>query len=97
MMKELNNYFEEKEKKYMVDMVNGLLRSSVLSARDFVKITISDSDNWDRLGEKWNVDVNKLIEKVEKLEDSEIEVVVNSLYKFWDNDKRDLHNITIGN
>jgi hypothetical protein len=76
--------FTRQELCYLVDIQNATIFEPriAVSHRTWIA-TIEDSDELDKTGEKWKVDVAQLIEKVNKLTSSEVYFWRLAINRFW--------------
>lgn len=52
--------------------------------------SVKDSDVYDGLGAKWDVDVVGLCDKISKLTSAQVDAVFSRVEAFWDGEERDL-------
>jgi hypothetical protein len=83
-MKEIHGFFEEREIKYLVDIANATMFDSNFAAQKMTLIaSIEDSDRYEGTGEKWDVDVQGLIGKIDKLTSAQCYFLQRETYLFW--------------
>lgn len=83
-MKEIHGFFEEREIKYLVDIANATMFDSNFAAQKKTLIaSIEDSDRYEGTGEKWDVDVQGLIGKIDKLTSAQCYFLQRETYLFW--------------
>jgi DNA-binding Xre family transcriptional regulator len=87
--------FSLKEKQYIADMLNGSIYSSDINPISYLEMQTLDSDKFDGLGEKWDINVNELYNKITKLSTFQAYVIINKIRSWCDlpDNKRDLNNI----
>lgn len=74
--REIKGVFTENEWKYMADMMNGITITPDFRANNGALIAgIEDANSFRELGNKWDVDVPKFIEKVKKLTGAQVDAV----------------------
>lgn len=82
--REVKGRFSENEWNYLRDMLNGtILQSDVVPYRFVLTAEAEDANRYEGLGEKWNVDVKKLIEKLKNLSEFEAYTVAKMVDEFW--------------
>jgi hypothetical protein len=79
--------FSESELNYIYDMLNGTLLTPELSFKVFLISEIEDADKFDRLSEKWNVDIEKFLNKLNALSEFECYAVCKIAEEFWEKGK----------
>lgn len=90
-MSELKGKFTNAEWSYMADALNGTIITPEFRCIPGALIaSVEDSDRYDGLGEKWNVDVKKLIYKIEDLTAAQVDAVFARVEAFWDSEEKDL-------
>lgn len=88
---ELKGRFTKAEWSYMADSLNGTIVTPEFRCIPGALVaSIEDSDRYDGLGEKWNVDVKKLIYKIEDLTAAQVDAVFTRIEEFWDSEEKDL-------
>lgn len=81
---EIKKKLTENEWKYLADSLNGTgVDGTFRFASNVLAASIEDSDSIDGLGEKWNVDVKKLSDKIANMSCSQIEAVYRRVESFW--------------
>ena len=81
---EIKEQFTDPEFKYMLEMMNGHVLSD-LDARNEVMIAeIEYSNTLDNLAQKWKIEIDKLAEKVKKLNHLQVFFLSEWLCTFWD-------------
>lgn len=85
--KEVLHTFSESELNYIYDMLNGTLLTPELSFKVFLISEIEDADKFDRLSEKWNVDIEKFLNKLNALSEFECYAVCKIAEEFWEKGK----------
>lgn len=91
-MNELKGLFSPAEWMYMADSLNGTMVTTDFRCLPMALVAgIEDSDIYDALGAKWEVDVPSLTEKVEKLTAAQVDAVFTRVEAFWDSEEKDLN------
>jgi DNA-binding Xre family transcriptional regulator len=87
--------FNDDEKKYMTDMLNGSIYNSNILPQQYLQVQVLDSEEYDGLGQKWGVDSSELSRKVRSLTAHQAYVIIKIIRGWWNkSDKdRDLDNI----
>ena len=89
---ELKGLFTPAEWMYMADSLNGTMVTTDFRCLPMALVAgIEDSDIYDALGAKWEVDVPSLTEKVKKLTAAQIDAVFTRVEAFWDSEEKDLN------
>ncbi len=81
--KEVLHAFTESEFNYIYDAFNGTILLPELSFKTFLISKIEDADRFDRLSEKWNVDMDKFLSKLNSLSEFECYAVCKIAEEFW--------------
>ena len=85
-MKELRGVFTESEWVALLDAFNGTsITTDFRYQPEFVSAQIADSDMYDGIGAKFNVDISALCEKVDKLTAAQVDSLYTRIETFWDN------------
>lgn len=88
---ELKGIFTPAEWSYMADSLNGSLVTADFRCLPVALVAgIEDSDLYDGLGAKWDVDVKALCGKIEKLTAAQVDAVFTRVEEFWDSEDKDL-------
>lgn len=90
---ELKGIFTPAEWCYMADSLNGTMITAEFRCLQGALIaSVEDSDLYDGLGAKWNVDVKALCDKVSNLTAAQVDAVFSRIEAFWnsDDEERDL-------
>jgi hypothetical protein len=88
---ELKGIFTPAEWMLMADSLNGTIASADFRCYpSALAANIEDSDKFDNIGAKWNVDVKKLIYKIEDLTAAQVDAVFARVEAFWDSEEKDL-------
>lgn len=82
--KELFDVFTEAEKHYLCDMLNGSMYAHKINPTEYLKMQIVDSDIYDSLASKWNVEINPFIKKVNSLSSFQCYMVIKTVSHYWD-------------
>lgn len=84
--REIRGKFTVDEWKYLADSLNGTIITPEFRCNQGGLIaSIEDSNDFDGLGAKWDVDITVFIEKVKQLTGAQIEAVYTQVEKFWNN------------
>jgi hypothetical protein len=74
----------------MADSLNGTIATSDFRCYpSALAANIEDSDKFDNIGEKWGVDVPRLIDKINRLTSAQVDAVFSRIEAFWNDDNRD--------
>lgn len=88
---ELKGIFSPAEWSYMADSLNGTMITAEFRCLQGALIaSVEDSDLYDGLGAKWNVDVKVLCDKVRKLTAAQVDAVFARVEAFWNSEEKDL-------
>lgn len=86
-LNELRGKFSPAEWLYMADSFNGTLISDDSGVRYSTAALLShieDSNTYDKLGSKYKVDVQALMQKCEKLTHSQLDALYCRIARFWE-------------
>jgi hypothetical protein len=87
---ELKGVFTPEEWMLMADSLNGTIATSDFRCYpSALAANIEDSDKFDNIGEKWGVDVPRLIDKINRLTSAQVDAVFSRIEAFWNDDNRD--------
>ena len=68
----------------MVDTLNGTIIDSALTTNKVMLVaSLQDGNEYEGLFEKWSVDGDKLIEKIENMSLDEYAYLVDEINRFW--------------
>jgi hypothetical protein len=82
--KKLQGYFSREELSCMVDTLNGTIIDSALTTNKVMLIaSLNDGNEYENLYERWGVDGDKLIEKIEQMSIDEYAYLIDEIYRFW--------------
>src|SRR5574344_1697121 len=85
-MKDLRGAFTESQWMALLDAFNGTnITTDFRYQPEFVSAQIADSDIYDGIGAKFNVDISALCEKIDKLTAAQIDSLYTRMETFWDN------------
>ncbi len=85
---ELKGLFTPAEWSYMADSLNGTMVTLEFRCSPGALIAgVEDSDIYDGLGAKWEVDVKALCGKIEKLTGAQVDAVFTRIETFWNNEE----------
>lgn len=88
---ELKGMFTPDEWSYMADSLNGTIVTPDFRCLPGALIAgVEDSDTYDGLGTKWEVDVKTLCGKIEKLTAAQVDAVFTRVEEFWNSQDKDL-------
>ncbi|MDI3504949.1 MAG: hypothetical protein PWQ81_171 [Bacteroidota bacterium] len=88
---ELKGVFTPAEWMLMADSLNGTIATSDFRCYpSALAANIEDSDKFDNIGEKWGVDVPRLIDKINRLTSAQVDAVFSRIEAFWNDENRDL-------
>lgn len=90
---EIAELFTSDEKKYFADMLNSSLYSPRIHPCQFLRMQVLDSNEYEGLGRKWNVDASALSRKVNDLTSFQAYCVYKFVRDWWNQDNRDLESI----
>lgn len=83
-LNEIKGVFTPAEWCYMTDSLNGtMITVDFRCSTSALSASIEDSDTFDGLGEKWDVNVLELLQKISKLTGAQVECVFNRVEEFW--------------
>ena len=84
-MREIKGVFTAPEWCYMADSLNGTMITPEFRCNTGGLIaSVEDSDDFDNLSEKWNVDVKALCDKINTLTGAQVDAVYFRIETFWD-------------
>ena len=88
---ELKGVFTPEEWSLMADSLNGTMTTQEFRCiPGALTASVEDSDLYDGLGAKWEVDTKKLIYKIEDLTAAQVDAVFTRIEAFWNDEHRDL-------
>ena len=83
-MREIKGVFTAPEWCYMADSLNGTMITPEFRCNTGGLIaSVEDSDDFDNLSEKWNVDVKALCDKINTLTGAQVDAVYFRIETFW--------------
>ena len=91
-MNELRGRFEDSEWKAIVDSLNGTYTQdeTFRYSQGALIAHMEDSDLYEGIGAKWNIDVKSLCEKIKALSSAQIDARYCRVEKFWEHPDTDL-------
>lgn len=89
---ELRGRFEASEWKALVDSLNGTYtQDETFRYSTFALVAhMEDSDLYEGIGKKWNVDIKQLCEKIKQLSAAQIDALYIRVEKFWEHPETDI-------
>lgn len=81
--REIAPLFTESEWSYLRDAFNGTVTRPDFHPVTMLKAQVEDADGYNGLGEKWEVDVSALLEKVKTLTSFQGYTVLKSIQEWW--------------
>lgn len=85
---ELKGIFTPDEWKFFVDSLNGTMIDDTLCTNTGALIAhCEDSERYEGTATKWNIDLDKLAEKINTLHGANVEALYTRVFEFWDNPK----------
>lgn len=88
---ELRGIFTPEEWSLMADSLNGTIITQEFRCLPSALIaSVEDSDTYDGLGAKWEVNIQELNDKIEKLTAAQVDAVFTRIEEFWDSEDKDL-------
>ena len=91
-MNELRGRFEGSEWKAIVDSLNGTYTQdeTFRYSQDALIAHMEDSDLYECIGAKWNIDVKLLCKKIKSLSSAQVDALYCRVEKFWEHPDIDL-------
>mgnify|MGYP003087093580 FL=1 len=91
-MNELRGRFEGSEWKAIVDSLNGTYTQdeTFRYSQDALIAHMEDSDLYEGIGAKWNIDVKLLCKKIKSLSSAQVDALYCRVEKFWEHPDIDL-------
>ncbi|MCT4602472.1 MAG: hypothetical protein N4A59_06185 [Marinifilum sp.] len=86
MLKDVKGVFSEKELKAMIDNHNGTMPDFQFMGKQFLVAHCQDGDTYEGMAEKWEIDINDLVSKIENCSNAGIFYFHSEIFRFW-NDK----------
>ena len=87
---EIRGIFSPDEWSLMADSLNGSIVTHEFRCLPSSLIaSIEDSEFYDGLGEKWNVDTGNLCNKIKELTSAQVESIFTRVEEFWNDENRD--------
>lgn len=87
--------FTKNEQKYMADMLNGFSLETIISPKDSLKISIVDSDIYEKLSQKWDVNKDDLLKKIDSLSIYACYTLIKKIQCWWNDRNKDIDKILI--
>ena len=85
-LRSLKGTFNEAEIKYLVDMLNSTIIDPQFAGKpELLAHEVEDADKYEGLGEKWAVDSQSLLEKVNSLSPGSCMFLQQEIRRWWDN------------
>lgn len=89
---ELKGVFTPAEWMLMAGSLNGTIATSDFRCYpSALAANIEDSDKFDNMGEKWGVNIPRLIDKINRLTAAQVDAVFTRIEEFWNDENRDLN------
>ncbi len=89
--REIKGIFSENEWKYLADSLNGtIITDNFRCVKAGLIAGVEDSDSFDNLSEKWDVNIKDFCDKIQKLTAAQIDAVYTRVEQFWNSENRDL-------
>lgn len=89
-LREIAGKFTPEEWKYLADSLNvTMITPEFRTLTAGLVASVEDSNHFDKLAEKWQVDTDTLIAKINKFTGAQVDAVYNRIQQFW-NDPADL-------
>ncbi len=87
--------FSGNEKKYIADMLNGSMYNINILPQQYLQMQVLDSNEYDGLADKWQVDSIELSKKVRNLTAHQAYTIIKTIRDWWNkpDSERDLDNI----
>lgn len=86
---ELKNYFSTAEACLIVDVNNSYLYTPQGYSKSSLRLRVVDGDKYEGLGEKWEVNIDELIEKIDKLTNYQCHCIFLMCNEFWNMSEED--------
>lgn len=84
--REIQGKLTPQEWKYLADSLNGtLIEGTFRFASSALVASVQDSDFYDNLGSKWEVDVIAFCDKIANMSCSQVEAIYRRVESFWNN------------
>ena len=87
--------FTDNEKKYIADMLNSSIYNYNIVPNKYLQMQVLDADQYDGLGEKWEVDSAEFARKLRSLTAHQAYCIIKTIRDWWNrpDNARDLDNI----
>lgn len=94
-LREIQGIFLENEWGFIVDILNGtLIPAEFRCLQSGLIAEMEDAEHFDSSATKWNVDLQKISDKVRSLTGAQIDAIYYRVKQFWDDPNRDLDSFT---
>lgn len=88
---ELKGIFTPEEWSFLADSLNGTMTTDAFRCNAGALVHhCQDAEELDGTGQKWEIDIEKLVRKVEKLTGAQVEALYFRVESFWEDDNRNL-------
>lgn len=82
-LRTLVNVFERNELIALVDMFNGTMHNSQISTPDILVVIIEDSETYENISKRHDLNLNKLLDKVKSLSHIQTMILIEEIAGFW--------------
>lgn len=90
-MGEIKGVFTPNEWKFLADSLNGMVVDEVFRCNVGALVAhCEDADQYDFMGQKWNVDMEVLKQKIRKLAGANIDAIYARVEEFWAKPETDI-------
>jgi len=95
-IKDIKNYFNNNELYCLFDILNNGIYCSDESPKNYILYNLIDALNYEPvLCEKWSINKNVFIEKIESLSDFQAFSIIMLIYKYWREPDRYKDNLSL--
>lgn len=90
-LNEIKGIFTPEEWSFLVDSLNGTMTTDAFRCNaGALAYHCQDADKLDDLGEKWEIDIQELMEKIKDLTAAQVDAVYFRVEQFWNSEDEDL-------
>jgi len=85
------------QQQYLADVLNGYIYTPGMSPKSSLKLNIIDGDIYQKLGDKWEVNVEELVRTIDNISEFEAYIIIKKIKEWWNkpDEERDIDNILV--
>lgn len=95
--RDVKDLLDKNQQQYLADALNGYMYTPGMCPKGSLKINIIDANIYEQLGDKWEIDVEELVKKIDKISEFEAYIIIKKIKEWWNkpDDERDIDNILV--